>query len=114
MLGIDTPERGTCYADRATAETARLVLDERVVLRGDRTQAARDRYGRLLAYVAPASGGDLGRELLEGGYAHVLVVGRPFRRVASYRGYERAARAARRGLWSACASAADAASPPAP
>src|SRR5262245_50751171 len=51
VLGIDTPERGACYADRASAETARLALDRRVVLRGDRTQARRDRYGRLLAYV---------------------------------------------------------------
>ena len=114
VLGIDTPERGACYADRATAETRRLALDQRVVLRGDRTQARRDRYGRLLAYVGLPSGEDLGRGLLEGGYAHVLVVGRPFRRVASYRGYERAAEAARRGLWAACASGADDASPPAP
>jgi hypothetical protein len=56
VLGIDTPERGACYADRATAETARLALDRRVVLRGDRTQATRDRYGRLLAYVCAALG----------------------------------------------------------
>jgi micrococcal nuclease len=114
VLGIDTPERGACYADRASAETARLALDTRVVLRGDPTQARRDRYGRLLAYVALPSGADLGRGLLEGGYAHVLVVGRPFRRVASYRGYEHAAKSARRGLWAACGTESSGNTPPAP
>jgi endonuclease YncB( thermonuclease family) len=113
VLGIDTPERGACYADRAAAETTRLALEARVVLRGDRTQATRDRYGRLLAYVQLPSRADLGRGLLEGGFAHVLVVGRPFQRVSSYRGYERAARSAGRGLWSACSARATP-PPPAP
>src|SRR5207244_8892996 len=51
LIGIDTPEVGQCLADRATANARTLALGKQVVLRGDPTQATRDRYGRLLAYM---------------------------------------------------------------
>ena len=49
IIGIDTPERGACWASEATSATRRLALGKRVTLIGDGTQDTRDRYGRLLA-----------------------------------------------------------------
>ena len=57
MLGIDTPERGRCGADDATANLRRLApVGSTVHLVSDRTQAAKDRYGRLLRYVQRQGG----------------------------------------------------------
>ena len=62
ILGVDTPERGACGApERATAETLRLTDRRTVRLAGDRSQARRDRYGRLLAYVSAPGAPDVGR-----------------------------------------------------
>jgi hypothetical protein len=49
IVGIDTPERGECGFDAATANMERLVLGKRVRLRVSDENA--DRYGRLLRYV---------------------------------------------------------------
>jgi micrococcal nuclease len=102
ILGVDTPERGACYSARATAETRRLTIGKTVRLIGDRSQARRDRYGRLLAYVSAPGTADVGKRLLERGLARVLVVGRPFQRVESYRAAEQAAQGAPVGMWAAC------------
>jgi micrococcal nuclease len=102
ILGVDTPERGACYSARATAETRRLTAGKVVRLVGDRSQARRDRYGRLLAYVSAPGAPDVGKRLLERGLARVLVVGRPFQRVGAYRAAEQAAQGAPAGMWAAC------------
>jgi micrococcal nuclease len=92
LIGIDTPEIGQCDAARATALARRFAEGRTVILVGDPTQATRDRYGRLLAYVIVAGRGDLGlRELLHG-YARVYIYDRPFARLPAYR---RAARIGR-------------------
>jgi micrococcal nuclease len=78
VIGIDTPERGACWASEATAATRRLTQGRAVTLVGDATQATRDRYGRLLAYVSLPGGRDLGYELVGGGFARVYVYDRAF------------------------------------
>jgi endonuclease YncB( thermonuclease family) len=108
LVGIDTPEVGDCYADRATRRARALAARKQVVLQGDRTQSIRDRYGRLLAYVDLPGAVDLGRRLVLGGFAKVYVYDRPFRRLAGYRRAESAAKRLRRGLWAGCASPAPA------
>jgi uncharacterized repeat protein (TIGR01451 family) len=107
VLGIDTPERGACYAAEATARTRALAGGRRVRLIGDARQATRDRFGRRLAYITLPTGSDLGRQLLAGGFAKVLVVGRPFTRHASYVATENAAKNAGAGMWTTCAAPAD-------
>lgn len=93
VLGIDTPELGDCGADEAAAAARSLALGRRVSLTGDATQAGRDRFGRLLAYVGLPGGRDLGLELLRRGLARVYVYGRrPFERLGAYRRAEAAAR----------------------
>lgn len=105
MLGIDTPERGRCGADEATANLRRLApVGSTVHLVSDRTQAAKDRYGRLLRYVARQGGyGDLSfRQAWDGHTRPYVFGGTP---VARHREYVRAIGHARnhaRGAWKRC------------
>jgi endonuclease YncB( thermonuclease family) len=108
LIGIDTPELAhfgdpeECGAARATAAMERFI-GRRVRLRRDFTQAARDRYDRLLRYVDTVKGGkDIGRSQLARGLANVYVFEDPFTRLPSYQRAADAARDAGRGLWSAC------------
>jgi micrococcal nuclease len=123
LIGIDTPETrrpGTpveCGGREATSRMLELAFGapvdrdgdgvydteggrgRRVTLRPDPTQDARDRYGRLLAYVDPG----VQRGMLASGWATVYVYDRnPFQRLARFQAAERQARAARRGAWSRC------------
>lgn len=50
LVGMDSPERGECGYDRASAHLSALVLGQRVLLTKTRGEE-RDRYGRLLRYV---------------------------------------------------------------
>lgn len=99
LIGVDTPERGRCYSSAATAAARRLADGRRVMLKGDASQATRDRYGRLLAYVWLPGGKDLGYQLLAGGYARVYVYDRPFARLSAYRVAESRGRALTSSLW---------------
>jgi micrococcal nuclease len=102
LIGIDAPERGACYSAQATARLQRLVFDRRVRLLGDRTQTRRDRYNRLLAYVALENGTDVGRHLLQQGLAKVYETRPAFARRATYVAASSRASGAGSGLWSAC------------
>ena len=109
-IGIDAPESvkpGSpveCFAKRASAFNERLVAGERVRLVRD--VEARDRYGRLLAYVYRVRDGlFVNAELVRRGYATVATFPpnvaheRDFRRLANR------ARLSGRGLWSECVGA---------
>jgi micrococcal nuclease len=116
VIGIDTPERGVCFATAATAATKRLADGQRVILKGDPTQDTRDRYGRLLAYVWLPHGKDLGYQLVAGGFAKVYVYKREFQRLAAYRTAEANGRRLGKSLWRCGATTAPAkpkTSPPA-
>jgi micrococcal nuclease len=100
VIGIDTPERGVCYANAATTAATRLASGKPVVLRGDPTQDTRDRYGRLLAYVGLPEGRDLGYQLIAGGFAKVYVYNNhPFQRVTAYRAGEVIGRRRSSSVW---------------
>jgi micrococcal nuclease len=104
LIGIDAAERGACYSSQATERARQLALSKPVVLRGDRTQDTRDRYGRLLAYVWIPGGRDLGYQLVAGGFAKVYVYSSPFQRLAAYRTAESRAQSSAAGRWKACGS----------
>lgn len=91
LIGIDTPERGACGYTRAKVHARRLAHGRRVTLQGDATQATRDRYGRLLAYVWIGRR-DLGLEQLRAGNAVVYVFRDRFQRLGLYRSAERGLR----------------------
>jgi micrococcal nuclease len=104
LIGIDTPEVGQCDAAKATGLARRLAQDRAVRLVGDSTQATRDRYGRLLAYVRLPNGRDLGYQQLARGYARVYVYDRPFQRLVAYRRAEQVGRKRADGIWRGCAT----------
>ena len=92
-----------CFAKRASAFNAQLVAGERVRLVPD--AEARDRYGRLLAYVYRASDGlFVNAALVRRGYAVPLTIPPNVAHAAEFRRLAAAARRKGRGLWSSCRS----------
>ena len=112
LIGIDTPELrpAECLGPQSKLRTQQLARGKRVQLIGDSTQATRDRYRRLLAYVVLPRNRDLGRQLIAEGFGNVYVYNRPFQRLSAYRIAERSAKTGGRGLWGQCVGA----QPPAP
>jgi endonuclease YncB( thermonuclease family) len=105
MLGIDTPERGRCGAAEATANLRRLApVGSTVHLVSDRTQAAKDRYGRLLRYVKREGGyADLSYRQAWSGFTRPYVYGgKPVARHGTYVRAIRHARTHQRGAWNGC------------
>jgi len=110
VVGIDTPEversgkTGGCYG-REAATTTRAWLKGRDV-RVDPAVEQRDRYGRLLASLAPRdgpiAGRDLARSLALGGYARPLVIPPNVEDASTIDEFVRRARNEGRGLWGAC------------
>ena len=102
LIGIDTPETGDCLSRQATAAARRLAHGQDVTLIGDGTQATRDRYGRLLAYVWLPGGRDLGFRMISQGLARVYVYDRPFARLGAYRRAEQIGRQRSTNVWRGC------------
>ena len=105
LIGIDTPElddprhdwRHLAYRAR---EYARSRLAGRtVVLTSDPLCRNRDKYGRLLRYVAVADGTDVNEEMIRTGYARAFTRFR-FTRMERYESAEEDARKSGRGRWS--------------
>jgi micrococcal nuclease len=106
-IGMDTPESVKpdtpvqCFAEAAAAENRRLVGRRRVRLVPG--AEARDRYGRLLAYVYREPDGlFINAELVRRGYARLLTIPPNVAHAAELRRLARRARRAGRGLWSRC------------
>jgi micrococcal nuclease len=123
LVGVDTPEvRGgtdpgefegvpdtdagraclATYGDRASAYAERRLDGRRVRLVSDPETDRRGSFGRLLAYVV-VDGEQFNYALVREGYARLYDT--EFRERARYADAERAAREAKRGLWS-CADGA--------
>lgn len=106
LLGIDTPEvdvsRGPieCFGKEASDKTASLLTGQSVSLETDPTQAQRDTYGRLLAYVYTADGVLINKLLVEGGFAREYTYNIPYTYQADFKAAEKSARVAERGIWS--------------
>jgi micrococcal nuclease len=106
-IGVDTPESvkpGTpvqCFAKAASAANKRLVQGQEVRLVHD--AEARDRYGRMLAYVYRSSDGlFVNAELVRRGYAKPLTIPPNVAHAVELRRLAAAARREGRGLWSRC------------
>lgn len=104
LIGVDTPESVDPrrpverFGREAAAFTRRLAEGRRVRLAYDRQRT--DSYGRTLAYVYLEDGTFLNAEIIRQGYGYAYTRF-PFHYLEEFRGYEREARAARRGLWAA-------------
>ncbi|GAA2918337.1 endonuclease YncB(thermonuclease family) [Microbacterium keratanolyticum] len=70
LIGIDTPERGECGYGEASAQIGMAVTaGAPLTLTRPEGQNDRDRYDRLLRYVATEAGADLGLVQLQAGHA---------------------------------------------
>jgi micrococcal nuclease len=107
FIGVDTPETHRpntpvqCYGPEASAFTKSYVGTQRVRLQADPLDTNRDRYGRLLRYVYLADGTLVEDQLLKGGYAFAYTQF-PFEKKSKFVAEESSAKAAGKGLWSAC------------
>lgn len=108
-IGVDTPESVKpdapveCFGVRAASANERLVAGEDVTL--EVGVEARDRYGRLLAYVHRARDGRFINEaLIADGFARPLAIPPNTRFADRFAALARRARAEGRGLWRSCAA----------
>ncbi|HEX8073523.1 MAG TPA: thermonuclease family protein [Thermoleophilaceae bacterium] len=102
LIGIDTPEvhGGSieCFGPEASA-FAQALLPRGTEIRYRVGRRARDRYGRLLAYVWLADGRMVNRLLAERGYATPLAIAPNDALAPAFRRAAAEARAAHRGMW---------------
>ena len=107
MIGVDTPETHRpntpvqCYGEAAADYTKKLINGRRVRLQADPLNTNRDRYNRLLRYVYLPDGTLLENKLISEGYGFAYTQF-PFLKNVEFKGYEDSAKAAGKGLWSAC------------
>ena len=108
LLGVDTPETHhprkpvQCYGPEAAAHTASRLFGQVVRLEDDVER--HDIYGRRLAYVY-LDGHNYERELLQQGYARLLVIEPNHAHARAMLDDELNARTHRVGLWAACGDA---------
>jgi micrococcal nuclease len=107
FIGVDTPETVKpntpvqCFGRAASAETHRLLDGRTVRLVSD--VEARDRYGRLLAYVYRVGDGlFVNAELARRGFARQMTIPPNVRFAGRFAALVREARLTRAGLWSRC------------
>ena len=108
LLGIDTPETVDpdrpvgCHGPEASALTHSLLPDGTAV-RLERDEEARDRYGRLLAYVFRVDDGLFVNEaILAAGEAEILSIAPNHAYAGRLAAVADAAAATGAGLWGAC------------
>lgn len=106
LIGINTPESVDprrpvqCFGKEASARTHEILDGKSVALETDPTQDTYDKYGRLLAYVFLPDGTLVNEQLVTEGFAHEYTYDQPYTYQARFKTAEKAAREARRGLWS--------------
>ncbi len=120
LLGVDTPETSDpnrpeqCFGAEATAFVESLIPPG-TPIRLERDIEARDRYGRLLAYVYRAEDGVfVNAELLIGGYADLVIYAPNETHRAALTDAYTTAVTREAGLWGACGGADVAIDPPLP
>ena len=104
LIGVDTPEvygGVECYGREASAFAKRQLDGRRV--RYTVGREARDRYGRLLAYVWLADGRSFNALLVSRGYAEPLTIPPNDDYAQSFAALSRRARDRAVGLWSSAA-----------
>jgi micrococcal nuclease len=120
LIGIDTPETVDprkpvqCFGQEASAHAKELLDGQSVSIEMNPSQADRDRYGRLLAYIWLPDGRDFGEAMIVDGFAHEYTYDLPYARQAAYRAAQGSAMAAQAGLWSPTTCAGDTEQPAVP
>ena len=109
VLGINTPETvdprrpAQCYGPEASHEAKELLEGHSVKLVFNPDREMKDKYGRYLAYVYRDDGLFYNESMIQDGYAKEYTVGTAYSLQAQFRALQKEAKAAKRGLWAACA-----------
>ncbi len=105
LIGINTPEsvdpRTTvqCFGKEASARMKEIAEGKEVLIVKDPTQAERDKYHRLLAYVYLTDGTLLNQKMIEDGYAFEYTYNIPYEFQTEFKDAEKQAREKGLGLW---------------
>jgi micrococcal nuclease len=92
LYGIDCPEKGQAFGNRAKQFTSKMVFGKEVLVKSHGC----DRYGRILGDVFLPDGRSLNQELIRAGYAWWF---RKYSNDEMLAMLESKARASREGLW---------------
>ncbi len=90
--GIDAPEKGQAFGNRAKEYLSKLIWGESVIVQVSKT----DRYGRSIGKVSTPKITDVGLEMIKAGYAWQY---RDYNNDQSYTAAENFARKNMKGLW---------------
>lgn len=105
LIGINTPETVDprkdveCFGKEASDRMKELAKGKIVRLEFDESQALRDTYGRLLAYVYLEDGQMINRKMVAEGYAYEYTYMIPYKYQSEFRELQYLAQSAKRGLW---------------
>lgn len=109
MLGIETPDGKSprdiygIHGQRALSFVEKALLEQEVRIESDPTASGdKDESGQVLAYVYTQDGTLINGEMVKQGLA--LVRPEPFKLANDFRGYEREAMQAMRGVWGSSSS----------
>ncbi|MDP9317285.1 MAG: thermonuclease family protein [Chloroflexota bacterium] len=105
LIGLDTPETKDprkpvqCFGKEASAQAAKILTGQTVLLEEDASQDTRDKYDRLLRYVWLPDGKLYNLEMIIGGFAHEYTYETPYKYQAVFKKEEAAARERGWGFW---------------
>ncbi|MDP9312365.1 MAG: thermonuclease family protein [Chloroflexota bacterium] len=105
LIGLDTPETKDprkpvqCFGKEASAQAAKTLTGQTVLLEEDPSQDTRDKYNRLLRYVWLPDGKLYNLEMIIGGFAHEYTYETPYKYQAVFKKEEAAARERGWGFW---------------
>jgi micrococcal nuclease len=109
VIGINTPETknapqgAECFGEEASSKAKNLLLNTKITLQADSSQAERDKYQRLLAYVGLADGRDFGTVMLAEGFAYEYTYqGSKYLNQSLYKDTAVKAKDSEVGLWAVC------------
>lgn len=108
LLGIDTPEaspasNAECYSSQATQQLKKLAFNNFVLLKKDKLQQDKDKYGRLLRYVILFDNTSVNEEMVKGGFAKAYSA--LTTEVEYYKKLENEAKGKKLGMWGECGKA---------
>lgn len=105
LIGLDTPEIVDprkivqCFGKEASDKAKEILTGQKVRIETDPSQGARDKYGRLLAYIFLPNGTFFNKMMIEEGYGHEYTYRLPYKYQNEFKAAQVRARKDKTGLW---------------
>lgn len=105
LIGLNTPETVDprrpveCFGKEASAKAKDILVGQKVKIETDPSQGARDKYGRLLAYLLLPDGTLFNKMMIEEGYGYEYTYHLPYKYQEEFKAAEIRARELKKGLW---------------